>query len=261
MDSLRLARIFRAVRIRRRWRQYDLARAAGVSVATVRRIEHGQGRGLVLETLLRVAQPLEIRIELRTTWRGAELDRMLNSGHAALHERMAALFATLPAWAWAPEVSFAIYGERGVIDILAFHAPKGMLLVIELKTELVDIQELLGVMDRRRRLARRVAAERGWAVRHVSCWIIFADSPTNRRRVAAHAGVLRHAFPADGRRVRAWLRDPAEVINALSFLSNHHSVSGKAGGSLPKRVRIARGDANRPQPSVIFPHTAHGSDI
>jgi len=260
MDVLRLARVFRAVRIRRRWRQQDLARAAGVSVATIRRIEHGQGMELVLETLLRVAQPLEIRIDLRPSWRGGELDRMLNAGHAAMHERMAALFATLPAWAWAPEVSFAIYGERGVIDILAFHAPTGMLLVIELKTELVDVQELLGVMDRRRRLARRVAAERGWAVRRVSGWIV-ADTPTNRRRVAAHAGVLRHAFAADGRRMRRWLREPGGEISALSFLSNPRSVSGKAGGGLPKRVRIARGDANQPQRSVAARHTAHGSGI
>jgi hypothetical protein len=34
-------------------------------------------------------------------------------------------------------VSFSIFGERGLIDILAFHQPTGMLLIIELKTELM----------------------------------------------------------------------------------------------------------------------------
>lgn len=171
---------------------------------------------------------------------------MLNAGHAAMHERIAALFATLPGWAWSPEVSFAIYGERGIIDILAFHASTGMLLIIELKTELVDVQELLGVMDRRRRLARRIADERGWAVRRVSCWILIADSPSNRRRVAAHSRVLHHAFPVDGRRMRSWLRGPGGEVNALSFLLNPRLVSGKAHGSMPMRVRIARVDPISP---------------
>ncbi|MEA2632936.1 MAG: hypothetical protein QOE66_3155, partial [Chloroflexota bacterium] len=68
----------------------------------------------------------------------------------------------LPGWILAPEVSFAIYGERRVIDILAWHPGRRALLLIELKTELVDMNELLGTLDRKRRLARRIAQERGW---------------------------------------------------------------------------------------------------
>jgi len=41
-----------------------------------------------------------------------------------------------------------VYGERGVIDILCFHSPTGSLLVIELKTEIVDVQDLVGGVDR-----------------------------------------------------------------------------------------------------------------
>lgn len=48
-----------------------------------------------------------------------------------------------------PEVSFSIYGERGVIDLLAWHGPSRTLLVIELKTEVVDAAEMLGVLDRK----------------------------------------------------------------------------------------------------------------
>ena len=50
-------------------------------------------------------------------------------------------------------------GERGVIDILAWHAATRTLLVIELKTEIVDINELMGTVDRKRRLAATVARE------------------------------------------------------------------------------------------------------
>ncbi len=67
-----------------------------------------------------------------------------------------------------PEVSFAVYGERGVIDILAWHPGERALLVIELKTEIVDIQDLIGTVDRKRRLARVVARDRGWVRRRAS---------------------------------------------------------------------------------------------
>lgn len=246
MDMVRIGRTFRAVRIRRGWRQEDLALGAGVSVASIRRIEHGEGACLVLSTLSGVAEALEIRLDLRPTWRGGDLDRMLNAGHAAMHELMAVILDGLPAWQWTPEVSFAIYGERGVIDILAFHAGSGMLLIIELKTEIVDVGDLVGTMDRRRRLGRRIAVERGWDARSVSCWVVIRESATNRRRLDAHRGVLRHAFPVDGLAVRRWLRDPACEINGLSFLSNADSVSGKAKASLPKRVRMPRNGGEQP---------------
>jgi hypothetical protein len=121
-----------------------------------------------------------------------------------------------------PEVSFAVYGERGVIDILAFHAAHRKLLVIELKTQLVDVQELLSAVDRYRRLAPRVAAERGWAAREAAIWVVLRDTTTNRRRVAAHVTVLRSALPHDGRTVRGWLRAPHGRLAALSFLSDLH---------------------------------------
>jgi hypothetical protein len=55
-------------------------------------------------------------------------------------------------------------GERGIIDVLAWHAGRRCLLVIELKTELVDPAALLAQVDRYRRLALALARERGWGV-------------------------------------------------------------------------------------------------
>jgi hypothetical protein len=40
-----------------------------------------------------------------------------------------------------------------VIDILGWHAAARMILVIELKTEFVDINETMGTLDRKDRLA------------------------------------------------------------------------------------------------------------
>ena len=87
---------------------------------------------------------------------------MLNAGHAAMHEAAAREFDGT-AWRAAAEATFSIYGERGVIDILGFHPATGSLLVIELKTDLVDVQGLIGAVDRYRRIGsdRRAGARLG----------------------------------------------------------------------------------------------------
>ena len=43
-----------------------------------------------------------------------------------------------------------------------WHEPTRSLLVIELKTELVDLQETVGTLDRKVRLATQIAHEQGW---------------------------------------------------------------------------------------------------
>ena len=178
-------------------------------------------------------------MDLAPRWRGGELDRMLGSGHAAMHEAVARLLHPT-AWATAPETSFAIYGERGVIDVLAFHPPTAALLVVELKTDLVDVQALIGAVDRYRRLAPTIASQRGWNARTVSCWVALRDTPANHRRLAAHVTVLRSAFPDDGRRIRGWLARPIGTISALSFLSDSHSRTAISASAGVQRVRRAR---------------------
>lgn len=230
--------VFRAVRLRKGWRQVDVAAAARVSIATISRLERGDVESVSVGMLLRVAAALEIRIDWMPRWRGGELDRMLNAGHAAMHEAAAVELAGTD-WLTAAETTYAIYGERGIIDILCFHPPTGALLVIELKTDLVDVQALIGAVDRYRRLAPQVARERGWAVKFVSCWVLLRDTPSNHRRLAAHATVLRNAFPVDGRRMRGWLRHPAGTVAALSFLSDSHArrASGTIAGIQRVRAR------------------------
>src|SRR3990172_8358421 len=141
MNFQRLGVVCRAVRLRKRWRQDDVAAAAGVSRAAVSRIERGLAAEMTLATLDKVTSALEIRIDLVPRWRGSEADRLVNWRHAAMHERVAELLERIGGWELAPEVSFAVYGERGVIDILAWHVATRPLLIIELKTGVVDPQE------------------------------------------------------------------------------------------------------------------------
>ena len=171
-----------------------------------------------MDTVRRVASALDIRVDLVPRWRAGDLDRLLNAKHSQLHELVARWFAQeLPAWVLAPEVSYAVYGERGVIDIVAWHPGRRAILVIELKTDVVDVNQLIGKVGEKARLIRQIVRVRGWDPLTVSTWVIVASGRTNRARVAAHQAVLRAAFPADGRQMRAWLREPIGSIDALSM--------------------------------------------
>lgn len=230
----------RAVRIKKRLRQQDVAERAGVARSVVSKIERGQFGNVTLNAILAVAGALGIRVDLIVTYLGADLDRLVNSRHAGLHESVARAFLDLPDWVIVPEVSYAEYGERGVIDILAWHAATRTLLVIELKTAVIEVNELMGKVDQKRRLAVVVAKKRGWHPVTVAAWVIVADSKTNRRTVSRHRTTLRAAFSADGRTMRAWLRQPAGPVAALSFWSDAAGGSAKSDLAAVSRVRRPR---------------------
>ncbi|HEX5014899.1 MAG TPA: hypothetical protein VFV72_12160 [Candidatus Limnocylindrales bacterium] len=126
--------------------------------------------------------------------------------------------AGLPEWVAEPEVTFSIFGERGSIDVLAWHERRRALLIIEVKTALDDVGGLLRQVDRYRRLAKDIAKSRGWRPSVVAVWVVVADGRTARRRLDVHRGTLRRAFPIDGRAMEHWLRSPAQAISALSFV-------------------------------------------
>lgn len=220
--------------------QDELAIAATVPRSVVGAIEHGRLHRVRLGDLDQVARALDASVDHVIRWRGGDLGRLINARHSALHEVLARRFAGLPGWAYEPEVSFSSFGERGVVDGLAWHAASRSLLVIELKSELVDLNDLLGSVDRKRRLGPEIVKARGWRPATVSCWVAIAETRTNRRALARHESVLRAKFRADGRAVGAWLRRPSDRIDALGFLpdapdpaSNHHSLGRR-------RVRHAR---------------------
>ncbi len=240
VDDRQVGAIFRAIRIHRRLRQTDVARAARISPSTVARIERGSFVQLPLETIRAVAAALEIRLDLMASWRGGDLDRVVNARHSVLHEILAARLGRCDGWVSEAEVSYSIYGERGVIDRLAYHREHRMLAAFEIKTDLTDPAGLIAQLDRYSRLAPRIARERGWDPSTVSRWAIVADTDSNRRRLAAHVSLLRGALPAEGRELRSWLRDPARRVDGLAFIAYPHAQTLTRNLGATKRVRLAR---------------------
>ena len=128
--------------------------------------------------------------------------------HAATQERAAASLRSL-GWLTAVELSFNHYGDRGRVDLLAYHAPTACLLVGEVKSAIGDVQETLGRIDVKVRLGRNLAASTGWPdVRGVLPALIVTESRTARRVIASHP-MLFARFSTKGRPATAWLRDPS----------------------------------------------------
>jgi transcriptional regulator with XRE-family HTH domain len=227
MDPILFGRGVKTLRLRKRWRQDDLAAAAHVSRGVIARIEQGHAARVTIETLDKVAGALGGRVTCRLTWNGEGLDRLLDAEHAAIVE---AVVRTLRSadWLVATEVSFNNFGERGSIDVLAFHPDTRALLVVEVKSVVPDVQATLVTLDRKERLAKEIARKRGWDAASVARLLVIGDNRTARRRIDAHAATFGNAFPDRARDVRRWLAAPdvRRPLRGLWFLSGEsHAVA------------------------------------
>lgn len=97
--------------------------------------------GTALDAIERVVVGLGGELDVRVRWRGEELDRLLDAVHAALGERLVEILAGA-GWQCAVEVTFWIRGEKGSVDLLAWHPTTGRLLVVETKSVVPDLQQM-----------------------------------------------------------------------------------------------------------------------
>ncbi len=219
MDEIAFGRSFRALRLRKRLTQDELASRAGVSRGVVARIEQGRATHVTVATLDRVAAVLGARVLVKLLWQGDGLDRLLDGRHATTVEEVVRILRSA-GWDVATEVSFSEYGERGAIDVFAFHGPTRSLLVIEIKTTIADAQDLQSTLDRKVRLAPKIARDRGWSAASVSRLLVIVDSRANRQRIEALAMTFGAGYPSRTWAVRRWLASPhaTEPLRGIWFL-------------------------------------------
>lgn len=246
MDALALGALFRLVRIRRGLRQRDVGRQAGLSDAIVSRIEHGQFGSITHMTLERVAGVLEIRLDYRARWHAGDLERLAGRDHSLLVEQFAGRLRSA-GWETRSEVTFAIWGDRGSVDLLAWLAAVRSLLVVEVKTEIVDVGETLRAFDVKIRRAEAIAASVGWeSPSLISAALVVAESRTNRRRISAHAQTFRGVLPDTGRELRALLGGHlARPVRAIAFLPYRRSSTTGPHSAGVQRVRVAASRSRR----------------
>ena len=115
-----------------------------------------------MATLRSVFAALEATVELAPRWRGGEIDRLLDAGHAALAGEAVWVLTGL-AWLAIPEVTYSVFGERGSIDVLALRETDSIAVMLEVKTSINSVEELLRKTDVKTRLLPGLVADRfGW---------------------------------------------------------------------------------------------------
>lgn len=250
MDPIKVGRIVRALRQRQGWRQVDLAQAAGVSQPVVSRLEAGHLRSLPVGTVEAILEALGARCRFEVSWRGGESDRLLDHRHASLVGEVIRRLERL-GWEAQVEVSFSVYGERGSIDVLAWHPAGRALLVVEVKTELTSVEETLRKLDAKVRRAGQSAVDRFSARPTViGRLLVLPDVTTARRRVARAASVLDVALPMRGSAVAEWLRRPVGGVAGLLFLPPIRGENGRWRPTTPARIRRPRDRPPVASPSV-----------
>jgi len=235
-----LPRAIRHLRRRRGWRQQDLADASGVSRQVISRIECGQQLGRnTLRTITRLTDALDASVDVTVRWQGEELDRLIDGGHAHLVQEPPARLGSL-GWLTRVEASFNHYGDRGRVDVLAWHAPERILVVAEVKSAVGDVGETLGRLDVKARLGSVLAASVGWdSPRVIVPALVIGDARAARRLVAAHAAVFAR-YTLRGRQAWAWLRSPsAAAPSGLLWFARVPDARG-AGVTRHARVRTVR---------------------
>jgi transcriptional regulator with XRE-family HTH domain len=219
MDDLRVGAWVRSERRRAGLRQAELGALAGVSSSTVSRVENGMIGELTMHATRAVAAAVGIRLPFAPrSLRGAAIERHIDWRHAALVEVVVGRLVAL-GWETTVEYSFNHYGDRGSVDVLAWHSGARALLVVEVKSDLRDIQDTFRALDVKRRVVPRFfEAEKGLRLDSLGIVMALADLRVERQRVERHGSTFAAGLPARTVDVRRWLQRPVGPLRGLWFL-------------------------------------------
>ncbi len=195
-------------------------------------------RGMTLNSIDRIAGALGASVHVQLRWQGEQLDRLMDAAHAAIQQAIAEQLTSF-GWLVRVEVSFNHFGDRGRVDILAYHSIIRVLLVLEIKSAVGDLQDTLGRLDVKVRLGRQLAHDLGWTdVQRVIPGLVIGNSRLARRIVAGHAALFER-YNLRGREAVAWLRRPMgpSATGLLWFVTgpDSHGATNRRGQRAPRR--------------------------
>lgn len=208
MERRTVVRALRAIRRRKRWSQRQLSQKLDISQSEMSRWERAALEECSVAEVERWATALNAHLALELRVDGER--PLTDARHAAVQTWVVNLLRST-GWIVEAETSFNHFGDRGRVDVLAYHPVLRILLVIEIKSRLDDAQELLGRLDIKRRIAPKIGAERGWPVAAIVPVIVFGENRSTRRRLSAHEALFA-TYDLRARAATAWLRHPAQPI-------------------------------------------------
>ena len=219
--------------------QSEVANDAGVSQGAVSRAERGAIGGMTVDSIERIVSSLGGSLFLDLRFKGGAADRLLDRVHASLVDHVVGTLRD--EWEIVVEYTFNHFGDRGSVDVLAWHARTRTLLIVEVKSVFTDLQAMLASMSRKLRLVPDIVRrERGWDAVAVGRVVVVAATGSNRAIVDEHAAIFEASFPARARAIKHWLRSPDGPIAGVWFVSQDAVPTLRAIGLRRREAREAR---------------------
>lgn len=197
-----MARLLRRIRRRKRWTQAALRARLGISQSELSRRERHDLGTCTLDELDAWTSALGARLTIELRVEGER--PLTDERHARLQDWLVGRLRE-SGWIVEAEVSLNHYGDRGRIDVLAYHPTARVVLVIKVKSRIEDVQDLLGRLDIKMRIARILAEDRGWDAKRLHT--------RHRRRRGAHRPTARSDTPVAVRGLPA-ARPPGDGVAA-----------------------------------------------
>jgi hypothetical protein len=191
--------------MRKGWSQARVAAQLSISQSELSRRERGSLENCSVAeveqwgTILGAHISIEVRIDGERP--------LVDARHARLQNWLVGLLQR-HGWSILVEHSFNHFGDRGRFDVLAYHPIDRVLLVVEIKSRIHDVGDILGRLDVKRRVAPMLAREQGWQASAVVPMLLVLEHRTNRRRIVDQAPVFA-TFALRARAASAWLRHPS----------------------------------------------------
>jgi transcriptional regulator with XRE-family HTH domain len=244
------------------WSQRELGRRSGASQTAISRLERGLRSGLDLEQIQRIATALggTLRVTFDAPFladRARQRDRV--------HARCVAYVASrLRRLGWLVETEVEIDGSRGPgwIDVLAFHAASGTLLVIEIKTEIHDFGQIQRTLAWYERRAWSPARDRGWAVRRTHPALLLMATDSVDARLRDNRDLANQAFPGRASGLLALVNDPPGGLPVAPSLALIDPLSRRRDWLRPTRLDGRRGRApHQDYASVVRKMNGHHARV
>ncbi len=194
-----VARAVRDVRLALGWSQRELARRAEIAQSTVCRVERATLEDLTFDTAALILDVLGVRasVDLRAPFI-ADHGRQRDRGHSRCVAYVARRLRRL-GWTVATEVEIVTGSSHGWIDLLAYRPDDGLLLIIEVKTELGDIGLLQRQVSWYERAAWDAARREGWQPRRAISAVLMLATQSSFGRIGDNRALLRESFPMSAR--------------------------------------------------------------
>ena len=175
------------------WSQAELAGRADVSTGMVAMVETGRAN-VSVDLAGRLLTTLGVSLDVRFVVPFVE-PRQRDAAHA---RSVAYVQRRLERAGFRVrrEVEVGSGRSHGWIDLLAWHPNSGVLLVVEVKTEIHDVGQIERTLGWYGREARRPAREMGWHPTSIGRWLLVLATEANDQRLVENREALGQSFPA-----------------------------------------------------------------